>query len=95
MADQPLRDPDPSKTVDIIEQRGSFLLIRGAAGFAVVERRNGRIYPMTPGEREGVGMTADAVSALLAQKGCLPESKARRLFNELSKRGDRLARTLR
>ena len=40
MADQPLRDPDPSKTVDIIEQRGSFLLIRGAAGFAVVERRN-------------------------------------------------------
>jgi hypothetical protein len=63
-------------------------LIRGAGGFAVVERRNGRIYPMTPGEREGVGMTAEAVSALLAQEGCLPESKARRLINELSKRGD-------
>jgi len=95
MADQPLRDPDPSKTVDIIEERGSFLLIRSAAGFAVVERRNGRIYPMTPGEREGVGMTAEAVSALLAQEGCLPESKACRLFDELSKRGDRLARTVR
>ena len=50
---------------------------------------------MTAGEREGVGMTAEAVSALLAQEGCLPESEARRLFDELSKRGDRLARTLR
>ncbi len=95
MADQPRRDPDPWKTVDIIEQRGSFLLIRATAGFAVVERRNGRIYPVIPGEREGVGMTAEAVSGLLAQEGCLPESQARRLFDELSERGDRLARTLR
>jgi hypothetical protein len=50
-----------------MEERGSFLLTRAAAGFAVVERRNGRIYPMTRGEREGVGMTAEAVSALLAE----------------------------
>jgi hypothetical protein len=95
MADQLLCDPDPSKTIDILEERGSFLLIRAAAGFAVVERRNGRIYPMKPDEREGVAMTAEAVSALLAEAGCLPESEARRLFDELRDRGDRLARTLR
>ena len=95
MADQPLCDSDPAKTIDILEERGSFLLIRAAAGFAVVERRNGRIYPVKPDEREGVAMTAEAVSALLAEKGCLPESEARRLFDELGDRGDRLARTLR
>ena len=95
MADQPLRDPDPSKTVEIIEQRGSFLLIRGAAGFAVVERRNGRIYPMRPDAREGVAMTDEAVLALLAEVGCLPETEARHLFDELGDRGDCLARTLR
>jgi len=48
MADQPLCDSDPAKTIDILEERGSFLLIRAAAGFAVVERRNGRIYPVKP-----------------------------------------------
>jgi hypothetical protein len=95
MADLLLRDPDPSKTIDILEERGSFLLIRAAAGFAVVERRNGCIYPMKPDERESVAMTAEAVSALLAEEGCLPESEARRLFDELGDRGDRLARTLR
>jgi len=95
MVDQLLCDSDPAKTIDILEERGSFLLIRAAAGFAVVERRNGRIYPVKPDEREGVAMTAEAVSALLAEKGCLHESEARRLFDELGDRGDRLARTLR
>jgi hypothetical protein len=70
-------------------------LIGAAAGFAVVEGRNGRIHPVKPDERAGVATTAEAVSALLAEKGCLPESEARRLFNELGDRGDRLARTLR
>ena len=95
MADQVLCGPDPAKAIEILEERGSFLLIRAAAGFAVVERRNGRIYPMTPGERESVSMTAEAVSALLADQVCLPESEARRLFDKLGDRGDRLARTLR
>jgi hypothetical protein len=58
-----------------------------------MERRNSRIYLMV-GEREGVDITAEA-AALLAAEGCLPESEARRLFRELSKRGDRLAQTLR
>jgi hypothetical protein len=95
MDHQPLRDPDPSKTVDIIEEHGSFLLVRAAPGFAVVERRNGRIYPIVPGEREAVAMTGEAVARLLAEEGCLSEREARRLFDELSDRGERLAQSLR
>jgi hypothetical protein len=95
MVNQPLRDADPSKTVEIIEEHGSFLLVRAASGFAVVERRNGRIYPIAPGEREGVPMTAEAVAAARAEQGCLPESEAPRLFDELSDRDEGLAQSLR
>jgi hypothetical protein len=82
MADQLLCDLDPSKTIDILDERGSFLLIRAPAGFAVVERRNGRIYPMKPDERKGVAMTAEAVSALLAEgAGCLRLKRGGSLTN--------------
>jgi hypothetical protein len=86
---------DPAPAFDIVEEHGSFLLVRAALGFAVVERRNGRIYPMAPGEREGVPMTGEAMAILLADQGCLPETEARRLFDELSERGERLGQSLR
>ena len=35
MVDQPLRDPDPLTSIDIVEEHGSFLLIRAASGFGV------------------------------------------------------------
>jgi hypothetical protein len=95
MVDQPLHDPDPLKTIDIVEEHGSFLLIRAASGFAVVERRNSRIYPMKPGKREGVAMTTNAVAALLAEEGCFPEIRARRLLDDLTNQGERLAQCLR
>ena len=95
MVDQTFRDADSSKTVEIVEEHGSFLLVRAASGFAVVERRNGRIYPMAPGEREGVPMTGEAMAILLGDQGCLPETEARRLFDALSERGERLAQSLR
>ena len=95
MTEPPARDPGLLKTIAIVEEHGSFLLVRGPSGFAVMERWNGLIYPMAPGEREGVEMTAEAVAALSAAEVCLPESEARRLFRELSERGDRLAQTLR
>jgi len=53
-----MRD-DTAPSFDIIEEHGSFLLIRAGSRFAVVERRAGRIYPMMPGEREGEPMTAE------------------------------------
>ena len=80
---------------DIVEEHGSFLLIRAGSRFAVAERRAGRIYPMMPGEREGEPITAEGMAKVMAEEGWLSEPEARRLFKELSTRGDRLARVLR
>ena len=95
MVDQTFRDSDPSKAVEIVEQHGSFLLVLTASGFAVIERRNGRIYPISPSEREVVPMTGEAIAMLLADQGDLPEDEARRLFDELCERGERFAQSLR
>jgi hypothetical protein len=86
---------DAAPKFAIVEEHGSFLLIRAGTRFAVVERRAGRIYPMMPGGREGEPITAEGMANLMAEQGWLPETEARRLFAELSGRGDRLARVLR
>ena len=86
---------DTAPSFEIVEEHGSFLLIRAGSRFAVVERRAGRIYPMMPGGREGEPITAEGMANLMAEQGWLPEPEARRLFTELSGRGDRLARVLR
>jgi hypothetical protein len=85
---------DTAPKFDILEEHGSFLLIRAGSRFAVVERRAGRVYPIMPGEREGEP-TAEGMTKVMAEEGWLPEPEARRLFKELSTRGDRLARVLR
>ena len=85
---------DSVPLVDIIEEHGSFLLIRAGSQFAVVERRAGQIYPMTPGERKGEPSTPDGMASVIAQEGTLPEDEARRLFAELCERGDRLAQRI-
>src|SRR5439155_10609643 len=75
MADRPVHRPDRLKTITIVEGHGSFLLVRGPSGFTVMERRNGRIYPMAPGEREGVETTAEAVAACWLWKNVFPRAK--------------------
>jgi hypothetical protein len=86
---------DTAPGFDIVEEHSSFLLIRAGSRFAVVERRAGRIYPMMPGEREGEPITSEGMAKVMAEESWLPEPEARRLFKELSTRGDRLARVLR
>jgi hypothetical protein len=86
---------DTAPRFDIVEEHGSLLLIRAGSRFAVVERRDGRVYPMMPGERQGEPITAAGIAKVIAEEGWLPEPEARQLFKELSTRGDRLARTLR
>jgi hypothetical protein len=85
---------DRRPTVEIVEQHGSFLLIRAGSRFAVVERRAGRIYPMTPGERQGEPITREGMASVMAQEGSLAEGEARDLFAELCERGDRLAQRI-
>ena len=86
---------DTAPKFEIVEERGSFLLIRAGSSFAVVERRAGRVYPMMPGGREGEPITVEGMANLLTEQGWMPEPEARQLFKELSTRGDRLARVLR
>jgi len=83
------------QTIAIVEQRGSFLLIRTGSRFALVEQRAGRIYPMKPGVRHGEPVTPEGLAATMAEEGWLSEDEARRQFRELCDRGDRLARSLR
>ena len=85
---------DPASAFDIVEEHGSFLLIRAGSRFAVIERRAGQLYPMMPGGREGEPFTAAGVDSVIAQEGSLPEEDARRLFAELCDRGDRLAQRI-
>jgi hypothetical protein len=86
---------DGDDIFEIVEQRGSFLLIHAGPHFAVVERRAGRVYPMKPGAREGEPLTPAGLAAAMAQEGWLSEEEARQQFRELCDRGDRLARSLR
>ena len=57
---------DPAPAIDIVEEHGSFLLIRAGSRFAVVERR-GRIYPTRPGEREGEDLPRSAATIRFAR----------------------------
>jgi hypothetical protein len=81
--------------LDIVAEHASLLLIRGREGFAVVERRNGRIYPMRDGKRDGAEMVGDQVTELLGDEDWRDEAQARQLFAEFCERGDQLARILR
>lgn len=85
---------DDPAAFKIVEEHGSFLLIRAGSRFAVVERRAGRLYPMMPGVREGEPITAEGMASIIAQEGSLSEEEARGLFAELCKRGDRLAQRI-
>jgi hypothetical protein len=84
-----------AKTIEIVEEHGTFLLIRAGSRFAVVERRAGQVYPMAPGERTGEPMSPEGIEAAAAEANWLAESEARQLFDKLCDRGDRLARALR
>lgn len=84
-----------AETIEIIEQHGSFLLIRAGPRFAVVEKRAGHVYPMKPGERQSEPLTAEGLAAAMAEEGWLSEEEAWRQYRELCDRGDRLARSLR
>jgi hypothetical protein len=85
---------DPVPAIDIVEEHGSFLLVRAGSRFAVVERRAGQIYPMMPGGRDGEPISPEGMAWVIAQEGWLPEDEARRLFADLCERGDRLAQRI-
>jgi hypothetical protein len=79
----------------IAEQRGSHLLVRRGAQFAVVERRAGDIYSVHDGTREPHPDTPAGIAAAVGSDGWCDETEARRIFEELVQRGEQLAERLR
>ena len=88
-----MTDHDPA-AIEIVEQHGSFLLVRSGALFAVLEKRAGQVYPVKPGHRDGVAMTPEGMASLINSGSPLAEEEARQLFADLCERGDRLAQRL-
>jgi hypothetical protein len=66
-------DDDRRETIELVEQHGSFLLIRTGPRFAVVEQRAGRVYPIKPGEREGEPPTPEGLATAMAEEDWLSE----------------------
>ena len=80
----------------IADQKGTHLLITRAGRFAIVERRNNRLYSCHAGNRDGIA--ADdlaAVTEILDDTDWLDEAAARQAFNEAVSRGTDLAEHMR
>lgn len=80
---------------EIVEQREDYLLVRSGRRFAIVQRRNGRIYDLSGGPREGQPDTGAGIRAAVdAVGGWGEEAETRARLDELLRRGQRLAERL-
>jgi hypothetical protein len=76
----------------IVEEKGTHLLIRRGDRFAIIERRNNRLYNCHGSKRDGIA--ADDLSTLaeiVDEADWVDEAVARRAFNEAGSRGTDLA----
>ncbi|MBV8141839.1 MAG: hypothetical protein JOZ60_07335 [Verrucomicrobia bacterium] len=76
----------------IIEEKGTHLLIARGDRFAIIERRNNRLYNCHSSKRDGIA--ADEVSVIteiVDEADWVDEAVARKEFNELRSRGTDLA----
>jgi hypothetical protein len=80
--------------VRVMERHGSHLLVEREGRYAVVEERNGEIYGVGSVPRRGHPRTATGIGAAVGKDGWHDEAEARRLFLEVTERGDDLARRL-
>jgi hypothetical protein len=81
--------------ITIVADQGTHLLIRQDNRFAVIERRNNRLYNCHDGKREGI--PADSISkvgTILDHNDWLAEAEARTAFKEIVARGTQLGQTM-
>lgn len=81
------------RTIRIVEERAPYLLIAHETRFAVVERRNGKLYGLQCGRRAPAAMTDAGALAVVGENWCDEES-ARRLFSGVVTRYAELAEHL-
>ena len=81
--------------VTIVEDQGTHLLISQDNRFAIVERRNNRLYNCHGGKRDGIPLeNLSAVGTILDSTDWGDETTARAAFNEIIARGTQLGETM-
>ncbi len=80
----------------IVEERGSHLLIAQGVRFAVIERRNNRLYNCHGGKREGTaGNDLSAIAEIVDETDWVDQVTARKAFEEAISRYTDLAEHMR
>ena len=81
--------------VTIVEDQGTHLLISQDNRFAIVERRNNRLYNCHGGKRDGIPLeNLSAVGTILDSTDWGDETTARAAFNDIISRGTQLGETM-
>jgi hypothetical protein len=80
--------------IRVVEIRGSHLLIECDGRFAVIERRNGRMYGTGGGDRRSHPDTPAGIAAAAGESGWTDEARARQSFAAIAERGEELARKI-
>lgn len=81
------------RAIKIVEERAGYLLLAREV-FAVVERRNGKLYNLKCGRRDGAPITAEGVMTTVGNSWC-DEATARQTLEELASRSSDLAERIR
>ena len=83
-------------TTIIVEEGGSLLLVAQGSRFAVIERRNNRLYNCHGGKRDGIAAdNLAAIEEIVDETDWVNETAARRAFNEVVSRGTELSERMR
>ncbi|KAA0687578.1 hypothetical protein [Azospirillum brasilense] len=82
--------------VRTVSEHGSFRLVERDGRYAVIEARDGKIYGLhgEAGDRPSAPDRPDAAEAVVPPGGWNAEDEARRRFEELTARGEELARKI-
>jgi hypothetical protein len=82
--------------VTIVADHGTHLPIRRDDRFAVIERRNNRLYNCHDGKREGIPQDSiSKVGTILDHDDWLDEARARTAFEAIVARATQLGQTMR
>lgn len=80
--------------VRVVQKHGSHRLVERDGRYGIVEERNGKVYGVKPARRRGYPPTASGIGEAVGKTGWHDQTEARRLFAEVTERGDDLARRL-
>lgn len=79
--------------VIILADQGTHLLIGCGDRFAIIERRNNRLYNCHAGTREGIPRE-DISGAILDESDWTDKTAAQAAFNDIVARGTKLSQTM-